>query len=135
MDNPERVILDISSDEEVGIVKTKDADGGKGCDDYAWITELLGEGGDGCSKDDSDDVVIVREVIMNSKQNIKSLTNANDDDDDCVVLEEDPDKPVQVQNDKDDDSDDLLVVSEKGQVLSFALNISNIAIFGVTSVE
>lgn len=121
MDDPERVILDISSDEEVGCVKSRGGDGGggKGSDDYDWITELLGEGGDGRSKDDSDDVVVVGEVIMNPKQNLKALTNANDDDDDCVVLEEDPDKPVEVENDRGDDSDDLLVVSEKGQVLSF----------------
>ncbi|PHT72886.1 hypothetical protein T459_23671 [Capsicum annuum] len=78
--------------------------------------------GDGHSKDDSDDVVVVREVIMNPKQNLKSLHNStkpsvnNDDvDDDCVVLEEDPDKPVEVVNDRGDD-DDLLVVSEKGQI-------------------
>ncbi|XP_055813079.1 uncharacterized protein LOC129882695 isoform X2 [Solanum dulcamara] len=117
MDDPERVILDISSDEEVGFVKSRGGDGGggKGSDDYDWITELLGEGGDGRSKDDSDDVVVVGEVIMNPKQNLKALTNANDDDDDCVVLEEDPDKPVEVNNDRGDDSDDLLVVSEKGQ--------------------
>ncbi|XP_031121570.1 uncharacterized protein LOC116024732 isoform X2 [Ipomoea triloba] len=41
----------------------------------------------------------------------------DDDSDDCVILEEDPDKPVKVVNEKvDNDSDDLLVVSEKGQV-------------------
>lgn len=35
-----------------------------------------------------------------------------------MILEEDPDKPVKVVNEKvDNDSDDLLVVSEKGQVL------------------
>lgn len=120
MDDPERVILDISSDEEVGFVKNRGGDGGggggRGSDDYDWITELLGEGGDGRSKDDSDDVVVVGEVIVNPKQNLKLLTNADDDDDDCVVLEEDPDKPVEVENDRGDDSDELLVVSEKGQI-------------------
>lgn len=110
--DPERVVFDISSDEEVGSVKSRTSGGS---DDYDWITELLGEG-DGRSKDDSDDVVVVGEVIMNPKKKLKSLAN-NDDDDDCVVLEEDPDKPVEVENDRgDDDSDDLLVVSEKGQV-------------------
>ncbi|XP_059297437.1 uncharacterized protein LOC132050269 isoform X2 [Lycium ferocissimum] len=127
MVDPERVVFDISSDEEVV--------GRDGSDDYDWITELLGDG-DGHSKDDSDDVVVVGEVIMNPKQNLKSLiTNANnngnnktdvvvDEDDDCVVLEEDPDKPVEVEkndrsgndDDGDDDSDDLVVVSEKGQI-------------------
>ncbi|MCD7459309.1 hypothetical protein HAX54_040588 [Datura stramonium] len=115
MVDPERVVFDISSDEEVASVKSR---AGGGSDDYDWITELLGEG-DGRSKDDSDDVVVVGEVIMNPKKNLKSLAKPsvnNDDDDDCVVLEEDPDKPVQVENDRgDDDSDDLLVVSEKGQ--------------------
>ncbi|XP_070045889.1 probable GPI-anchored adhesin-like protein PGA55 [Nicotiana tomentosiformis] len=117
MVDPERVIFDISSDEEV--------DGGgdsERSDDYSWIMELLDEG-DGCKKDDSsDDVVVVGEVIKNpSRQNLKSVSNAtakpDDDDDDCVVLEEDPDKPVEVENERGgDDSDDLLVVSEKGQI-------------------
>ncbi|XP_019188253.1 PREDICTED: uncharacterized protein LOC109182559 isoform X2 [Ipomoea nil] len=41
----------------------------------------------------------------------------DDSSDDCVILEEDPDKPVKVVNEKvENDSDDLLVVSEKGQV-------------------
>ncbi|CAN4093505.1 unnamed protein product [Withania somnifera] len=118
MVDPERVIFDISSDEEVGFVKSKGGSGGS--DDYDWITELLGEG-DERSKDDSDDVVVVREVIKNT--NLKSLNSANkpsvnndDDDDDCVVLKEDPDKLVQVVNDRvDDDSDDLFVVGQKGQ--------------------
>ncbi|CAN4093430.1 unnamed protein product [Withania somnifera] len=121
MVEPERVIFDISSDEEVGFVKSKGGSGGGsgGSDEYDWITELLGEG-DERSKDDSDDVVVVREVITNPKQNLKSLpepaVNNDDDDDDCVILEEDPDKPVQVVNDRaDDDSDDLLVVGQKGQ--------------------
>lgn len=122
MVDPERVIFDISSDEEVGFVKSKGGggSGSGGSDDYDWITELLGEG-DERSKDDSDDVVVVREVITNPKQNLKSLPKPavinDDDDDDCVVLEEDPDKPVQVENDRaDDDSDDLLVVGQKGQI-------------------
>ncbi|KAK4344711.1 hypothetical protein RND71_034887 [Anisodus tanguticus] len=113
MVDPERVVFDISSDEEVGVRSR--GSGGGGSDEYDWITELLGEG-DGCSKDDSDDVVVVGEVIVNPKKNLKSLTKNDDDDDDCVVLEEDPDKPVEVVNDRGGDDDDLLVVSEKGQI-------------------
>lgn len=99
-------MLEISSDEEVGL------DDYRG-DDYDWLSELLREVDK--STDDSDDVVVVREV--NPKQKSKSSkSTAKDDDDDCVVLDGDPDNPVPTVDDSENGSDDLLVVGEKGQI-------------------
>lgn len=128
------VVLDVSSDDDVGWgdgVAACGGDGGGGGvvgrDDGDWISEILDEVDK--EKDDSDDVVVVGEVIVKpklrvSKTLVKCVTNINnggedDDDDECVMLDGDPDKPIPTQNDKgvDDDSDDLLVVSEKGQVM------------------
>ncbi|KAI7734862.1 hypothetical protein M8C21_008800 [Ambrosia artemisiifolia] len=105
--DPKSAVLEISSDEEV--------------DDHKWITELLG--------DDSDDVVVVNEfdddkVKDFKKQNLKSLlvnNNNNDDvfyDDECILLEKDPNAPVEVLDvsANNGDDDDIVVVSEKGQV-------------------
>ena len=106
--DPRYVVLEISSDEEVGL------DDYRG-DDYDWLSELLREVDK--STDDSDDVVVVREV--NPKQKSKSSkSTAKDDDDDCVVLDGDPDNPVPTVDDSENGSDDLLVVGEKGQVNS-----------------
>ncbi|RVW53740.1 hypothetical protein CK203_069018 [Vitis vinifera] len=103
--DPRYVVLEISSDEEVGL------DDYRG-DDYDWLSELLREVDK--STDDSDDVVVVREV--NPKQKSKSSkSTAKDDDDDCVVLDGDPDNPVPTVDDSENGSDDLLVVGEKGQ--------------------
>lgn len=125
------VVLDVSSDDDVGWGDgVADGGGGGGVvgrDDGDWISEILDEVDK--EKDDSDDVVVVGEVIVKpklrvSKTLVKCVTNVNDggeeeDDDECVVLDGDPDKPIPSQNDRgvDDDSDDLLVVSEKGQVM------------------
>ena len=65
-------------------------------------------------------MVVVGEVIAKPKFRLKPSVKCVDkvDDDDCVVLEADPDAPVAIENDKrEDDPDELLVVSEKGQVL------------------
>lgn len=128
------VVLDVSSDDDAGwgdgvAACGGDGDGGGGGvvgrDDGDWISEILDEVDK--EKDDSDDVVVVGEVIVKpklrvSKTLVKCVTNFNnggEDDDECVVLDGDPDKPVPTQNDKgvDDDSDDLLLVSEKGPVM------------------
>lgn len=127
MDGPKAVILDISSDEEeiTGERNGVGADGGGG-DDYDWLAGLLDD--DKGPAGDSDDVVVVGEFILNSKQGVKSSSTVSkdsvkavdDDDGDCVVLEGDPDKPVTIDNDDDegdDDSDEIQVVSEKGQVM------------------
>ncbi|CBI37208.3 unnamed protein product, partial [Vitis vinifera] len=104
--DPRYVVLEISSDEEVGL------DDYRG-DDYDWLSELLREVDK--PTDDSDDVVVVREV--NPKQKSKSSkSTAKDDDDDCVVLDGDPDNPVPTVDDSENGSDDLLVVGEKGQI-------------------
>uniref|UniRef100_A0A5B7CCH7 RPM1 interacting protein 13 n=1 Tax=Davidia involucrata TaxID=16924 RepID=A0A5B7CCH7_DAVIN len=112
--DPKRVVLDISSDEE-GWGETGGNGGGGDGDgddiDY-WISELL---------DDSDDVVCVGEVFLNHKQRLKSMSvvaksSAKDEDDDCVVLDGDPDKPVAIENDTAGEADELLIVSEKGQI-------------------
>nr|GMD69086.1 Protein like [Ipomoea batatas] len=120
MDGPKAVIHDISSDEEEATGERS----GVGADDYDWLARLL-EDDKGLS-DDSDDVVVVGEVTLNSRQTVKSSSTVSkdsakavdDDDGDCVVLEGDPDKPVTIDNDeeRDDDSDEIQVVSEKGQV-------------------
>ncbi|XP_019188237.1 PREDICTED: uncharacterized protein LOC109182548 isoform X2 [Ipomoea nil] len=93
MGDREPVIIIISSDEDEGSGETKPA-GYRRRGTESWDS----------SDDDDDDCVILEY-------------------DDCVILEEDPDKPVQVVNKKlsndsdySDDSDDLIVVSEKGQV-------------------
>lgn len=120
-------VLDISSDEDVGwgdsMAKDCGGDDSGGCrDDGDWISELL----DKVDKetDDSDEVEVVREVIAKPKLRVtKSLVKRvnkidDDDDDECVILDGDPDKPVAIENDKgEDDSDELFVVSVKGQVL------------------
>ncbi|XP_027184012.1 uncharacterized protein LOC113782319 isoform X1 [Coffea eugenioides] len=114
----ETVVLDISSDEDVGWGDNMSAAGCGGCrDDSDWISELL----DKVDKetDDSDEVVVLGEVIAKPKFRPKPSVKCVDkvDDDDCVVLEADPDAPVAIENDKrEDDPDELLVVSEKGQV-------------------
>ncbi|CAK9133434.1 unnamed protein product [Ilex paraguariensis] len=119
MDDPKTVVLDISSDEEVGWGETRGGCDSAGDVDYDWISELF----DGVDKktEDSDDVVVVGEMVLNPKQRLKSSgvvagSIAKDEDDDCVVLDGDPDKPMAIENDSGADSDDLLVVSEKGQV-------------------
>lgn len=131
-------VLDISSDDDVGWgggkVTASGGDGGCGGyrDDGDWISELLGEVDKGNDGDDSDEVVLVDEVILKPKLRAsKALEKCinevrdGDDDDECVVLDGDPDKPQSILNEKgggeEDDSDDLLVVSEKGPViLSFS---------------
>ncbi|XP_023764057.1 uncharacterized protein LOC111912554 [Lactuca sativa] len=120
--DPNAVVLEISSDEDVG---WNDYDGrgiADGGDDVDWLAELLDEVNKGNSGDDSDEVVVVSEVSPSEKPVKKSkLKNSLVDlDDDCVILDKDPDKPVEVRNDNpsngEDDSDDIVVVSEKGQV-------------------
>ncbi|GAA0144376.1 hypothetical protein LIER_04842 [Lithospermum erythrorhizon] len=82
-----REVVDISSDSESG----------SGVD-FQWIRKLLDD-----ENDEIDDVVV--------------MVDGDDDDDDCVVLDGDPDaKIASDQNPIDDDSDDLLIVSSKGQV-------------------
>lgn len=128
------MVLEISSDEEVGWESHDDrgiTDGGG--EDHNWIAELLDEvnrddcGYDDGGDDDSDEVVLVREVLP-SKKSRKKLTSKSpsliDLDDDCVILDHNPDKAMAmgkptdnpIAGNLDDDSDDLVVVSEKGQV-------------------
>ncbi|KAI3526542.1 hypothetical protein L1887_05799 [Cichorium endivia] len=120
--DPNAVVLEISSDEDVD---WNDSDGrgiADGGDDHDWLAELLDEVNKGNFGEDSDEVVVVTEVSPSEKQGKKSKLKSSlvDLDDDCVILDNDPDKPVEVRNDKpsndEDDSDEILVVSEKGQV-------------------
>lgn len=122
MDNSKRIILDISSDEEVGWGESGvsfDGGDGYGRDDCDWLTEIFNE----VKKraDDSDEVTVVGEVISNPKQMLAKCVDDDDDgdEDDCVILDGDPDKHITIQNDGGDDSDDLCLISEKGQVLDF----------------
>lgn len=97
------MVFDISSDEEPAL------DVAAGSDDYGWISKLL------CDEvDDSDDVVVVGEIKSRSSK--VTANKSCEDDDDCVILDGDPDKPVAVNEDKADDGDDLVIVSQKGQV-------------------
>lgn len=126
------VILDISSDDEVGFDDSSTADNFDWVskffedvpskDDVNYTLDVASNGGD----DDSDDVVVVGEVLAKPRR-AKVLVSRcrndgfDDDNDDCVVLNCDPDKPKQVPEsgqDKcaDEDSDDLVIVGEKGQV-------------------
>lgn len=116
------MVLEISSDEDVD---WKDSDGRRipgGGDDHDWLAELLEEVDKETYGDDSDEVVVVSEVSPSEKTGKKSKFKSSlvDLDDDCVILDNDPDKPVEVRNDNpgngEDDSDDIVVVSEKGQV-------------------
>ncbi|XP_057480571.1 RPM1 interacting protein 13-like [Actinidia eriantha] len=110
------VVFDISSDEE-SWGETRGGVGECGGDDYDWISELLEKVHR--EMDDSDDVVLVSEVVPNPKPRSKSSSAAKEkdlDDDDCVILDCDPDKPVVIENNDAGDSDDLLIVGEKGQL-------------------
>lgn len=129
--DPNAVVLDISSDEEVGWDGHGDRVIG-GFDDSNWIAELLdevnrGDSGNRDGSEDSDDVVVVSEVLPSRKPRKKPTSKSSslvELDDDCVVLDHDPGKPKVDRNENpiariengDDDSDDLLVVSETGQV-------------------
>ncbi|CAH1431886.1 unnamed protein product [Lactuca virosa] len=127
-------VLYISSDEEPGWDGDDDRVITVGFDDNNWIAELLDEvnGGD-CGagyhdgSDDSDEVVLVSEVLPSRRPRKKPTSKSSsliELDDECVVLDHDPGKPKEVRNEDpiarsengDDDSDDLLVVSETGQV-------------------
>ena len=117
--DPKHVVLDISSDEEVGLDRYRG-------DDYEWLSDLLRE----VDKvtDDSDDVVVVGEVNPTQKSKFSKSTakEDDDDDDDCVVLDGDPDNAVPTVNDSENGSDDLLIVGEKGQVNYFWLLMNKI---------
>ncbi|CAL5425020.1 unnamed protein product [Camellia sinensis] len=117
------VVFDISSDEECwGERRGGGEDGGVvggGGDDVSWISELL-EKFDR-EEDNSDDVVVVGEVVLNPRTRSKSS------DDDCVVLDGNPDKPDVIENNVDDDSDDLQIVGQKGQWLSSGISAASFA--------
>ncbi|KAB1213816.1 hypothetical protein CJ030_MR5G017079 [Morella rubra] len=108
------LILDISSDDEPGggLVGAP-LDGGG--DDFAWLSELL-DADDKEPDSDSDEVVVVGEVINAKPKSKSSKLTVRDADDDCIVLEADPDKPVALVGDEVGGSDELLVVGEKGQI-------------------
>ncbi|KAF7818485.1 uncharacterized protein G2W53_023940 [Senna tora] len=107
---PLPVILDISSDEEIGLEE------GPKSIDYEWIREILGVSDK--RLDDSDEVVVVREVHQTERKSKSSKTApaASDLDDDCVVLDGDPEKQVTSVNESVTESDELLIVGETGQV-------------------
>nr|XP_043622027.1 uncharacterized protein LOC122593659 isoform X2 [Erigeron canadensis] len=134
--DPNHVVLEISSDEEGGWNDAKNR--GITDDDHNWIADILNEvNQNDCGFDDndndSDEVVVVSEVLPSKKKKNLSVKSSSlvDFDDDCMVLDHDPDKPLESRNDStknrdkesekvvdenDDDEDDLVVVSEKGQV-------------------
>lgn len=123
--DPEYVVLEVSSDEDVGLDEKLGFDD-SGEDDCDWIQELLKEVDretDTEDSNESDDVVLVSEVVVSSKSKLKNSDTGlkdldEEDDDDCVVLDGDPDKPEAVENNQTvDESDELQVVAETGQVL------------------
>ncbi|KZV32955.1 hypothetical protein F511_01466 [Dorcoceras hygrometricum] len=139
MDNSCPLILEISSDEESGFVDGREGDyagDGNGFgdrEDHDWLSKLLGEV-DGKKEDDSDEVLLVSEVIVNpkkprlrpSKQARGIVCNkGGEDDDDCVILDCESGQAKVVENHGVDnhggggdsyDSDDLEIVGEKGEV-------------------
>lgn len=113
--DPEPIVFDISSDEEPSYGRMDDPKG----DGLTWLAEILGVAGDreNPSDDDSDDVVVLREVKASEKsKSSKPAVTDEEDDDDCVILDGDPDNPVVEESNSRSDSDELLIVSEKGQV-------------------
>lgn len=124
MENSSSLILEISSDEEVGL---GDTGKGSGCgvgagefgdrDDFDWLSELL--------VDDLDDVVLVSETSPNPSKKPRLADNVvgDDDDDDCVVLDGDPDNLVSAPAiGKVDNGGDVEIVGEKGEVMSSPLS-------------
>lgn len=105
--DPLPVILDISSDEEVGLEEIAESF------DYDWIKEFMDDSDK--ESDDSDEVIVVGEVKPDQKSK-PSKPSVNDVDDDCVVLDADPENCVTSVNEAATESDELLVVGEKGQV-------------------
>lgn len=118
--------VELSSDEDVGLDEKLGFDD-SGEDDCDWIQELLKEVDRQTNTEDSnesDDVVLVSEVVVSPKLKLKNCDaglkelDEEEDDDDCVVLDGDPDKPEAVENSQMvDESDELQVVAETGQVL------------------
>ncbi|KAL6505293.1 hypothetical protein OROGR_025110 [Orobanche gracilis] len=118
MENSSSLILEISSDEEVGF---GDTGKGSGCgagagefgdrDDFDWLSELL--------VDNLDDVVLVSETFPNPYKKTRLTANVvgDDEDDDCVVLDGDPDNPVLAPAIGNiDNGGDVEIVGEKGEV-------------------
>ncbi|KAL6564043.1 hypothetical protein OROHE_005283 [Orobanche hederae] len=118
MENSSSLIIEISSDEEVGF---GDTGKGSGCgvgagelgdrDDFDWLSELF--------VDDLDDAVLVSETSPNPSKNPRLAANVvgDDDDDDCVVLDGDPDNSVSAPAiGKVDNGGDVEIVGEKGEV-------------------
>lgn len=118
--------VELSSDEDVRLDENLGFDD-SGEDDCDWIQELLKEVDrqtDTEDSNESDDVVLVSEVVVSPKSKLKNcdtglkdLDEEEEEDDDCVVLDGDPDKPEAVENNQTvDESDELQVVAETGQV-------------------
>lgn len=117
--------VELSSDEDVALDEKLGFDD-SGEDDCDWIQELLKEVDRQTNTEDSnesDDVVLVNEVVVSPKLKLKNCdaglkeVDEEEEDDDCVVLDGDPDKPEAVENNQTvDESDELTVVAETGQV-------------------
>ncbi|KAG7984846.1 hypothetical protein I3843_04G180600 [Carya illinoinensis] len=83
--DPVPVILDISSNKEMGLGEPW----GSGYGGLDWLSKFLGCTNDKEPEDDSDDVVVVREVI-NAKRKLKPLKlSLRDADDDCGIARRD----------------------------------------------
>ena len=107
------VVLDISSDEEPGFEEPGFEEPSEDLN-FDWIREFLGMSDE--ESDDSDEVVLVREVIPERRSNCSKAIVKDVDDDDCVVLEGDPENGVASVNEEETESDELQIVGEKGQV-------------------
>ncbi|XP_074348347.1 uncharacterized protein LOC141687089 [Apium graveolens] len=117
--------VELSSDEDVGLDEKLGFDDSD--EDEDWIQELLKEVDRQTNTEDSnesDDVVLVSEVVESPKLKLKicdvglkEVDAEEEEDDDCVVLDGDPDKPEAVESNLMlDESDELQVVAETGQV-------------------
>ncbi|XP_043703484.1 uncharacterized protein LOC122653644 [Telopea speciosissima] len=105
--DPNSEIFEISSDEDGAWGEHSD-------DNLDWLSELLDPGGR--ETEDSDDVVFVSERRISKPAERPKLASEDDSDDDCTILDGDPDNPVAVVNYSADEADELLIVSEKGQL-------------------
>nr|XP_043609932.1 uncharacterized protein LOC122581731 [Erigeron canadensis] len=110
--DPKKMVVDLSSDDED--------------DDHKWLTKLLEEDDDDDVKNNNnkkdDGVIMVNEnekkIVKSLKVKLKVKECLLVDDDECVVLENDPNEKLEAKSKKDgvNEDDEIVVVSEKGQV-------------------
>ncbi|CAA3005586.1 Hypothetical predicted protein [Olea europaea subsp. europaea] len=99
-------MIEISYNEEasVGETRKKGCDEGWDVEDQVWLSKLLAKVE--VNENDSDDILVVREAILNPKESnilpLKPITKIEDSDvDDCVIVDGDSDKLFAVEADNE----------------------------------